>query len=727
MTPRPSNGIRYLCQYPTRELYRLIVDGKFHQTQNGWVGYERREPGSLKAFFAALSLVLHKLQRNLTSANKENDLTIDFIEELHAACLTNVANTNNSDLALKPGQMRCNNSQHIAGFQIEPNRVTLEGVTQMLNLIESQKVDYPLYQGSWLGISEEKGTIAMETAIHAFSIENIRKQNGVNDNKALAEEIFYDVKMGRYAYCAPRADYVAREMRAITANYNQSIAKAMTDDEKLTVIVDHIQQYERLHPFMDGNGRTFVNLLLNYLLMKNGFPPATFYEPNLFDVYSVDDLVTVIKNGIAVTQDVLNGNKSIFDFDSTSCDGVVYQDIVKDFVNERSKILSNANQTGNTHEIASTNLGENKIVEMSQNKPLLTDRIAEDFIHQVLEEAKKTFIPHRKNIVNIATPIPNTNFITAAAPKNGIELNNFIFETMTDANSPRQIVVFGKTLGYDSTFQDFHDYCLQARIIEDDAFHVEVKRVSGYVEKNKWGYQVFGKGLVHSQLQISNKMTNDSQLFEVTFFESAHDAYYINLKNDTRKEDCCDLSLINGYLFSPANKEFTGVKGDETDELYKQLLPKLIADRKENMWQLYKKSQKEPILVHSVTGVGIAGHFILTMEILKNYDRIFGENDAKTSADHIHKILINMRSVIPSLVITEDQFTMAIYNAHEIHEYALEKQYISVKHTESDVTKQLPIKTNDSRLTKFSHFALSIANTEDNSYTQKNTNNKPTV
>ena len=31
------------------------------------------------------------------------------------------------------------------------------------------------------------------------------------------------------------------------------------------IIVDHIQQYEQLHPFRDANNRTFVNALLNRL------------------------------------------------------------------------------------------------------------------------------------------------------------------------------------------------------------------------------------------------------------------------------------------------------------------------------------------------------------------------------------------------------------------------------------------------------------------------------
>ena len=50
------------------------------------------------------------------------------------------------------------------------------------------------------------------------------------------------------------------------------------------------------------------------MLIENGFPPATFFQPNLFDAF--DDIVSVIKRGIANTleiySDYKNHNKTNF-------------------------------------------------------------------------------------------------------------------------------------------------------------------------------------------------------------------------------------------------------------------------------------------------------------------------------------------------------------------------------------------------------------------------------
>ena len=47
---------------------------------------------------------------------------------------------------------------------------------------------------------------------------------------------------------------------------------ASTDKEKLEGILDTHIQFERIHPFSDGNGRT-GRMLMNYSLLQEGFPP----------------------------------------------------------------------------------------------------------------------------------------------------------------------------------------------------------------------------------------------------------------------------------------------------------------------------------------------------------------------------------------------------------------------------------------------------------------------
>ena len=45
----------------------------------------------------------------------------------------------------------------------------------------------------------------------------------------------------------------------------------------LAVIFHH--KIEKIHPFLDGNGRT-GRMLMNYILIRAGYPPSVIYKKN---------------------------------------------------------------------------------------------------------------------------------------------------------------------------------------------------------------------------------------------------------------------------------------------------------------------------------------------------------------------------------------------------------------------------------------------------------------
>ena len=55
-------------------------------------------------------------------------------------------------------------------------------------------------------------------------------------------------------------------------NLEYRLENAATDEEKLERILDAHIQFERIHPFSDGNGRT-GRVIMNYSLLQEGFPP----------------------------------------------------------------------------------------------------------------------------------------------------------------------------------------------------------------------------------------------------------------------------------------------------------------------------------------------------------------------------------------------------------------------------------------------------------------------
>ena len=90
--------------------------------------------------------------------------------------------------------------------------------------------------------------------------------------------------------------------------YNQQIHKVAEDDyqSKLKVIVRVCHNLERLHPFLDSNCRVIGMLLLNRLLLENGFTPCIMDNPNQLDGYSIDQCVDAIQKGMLNVATILN-------------------------------------------------------------------------------------------------------------------------------------------------------------------------------------------------------------------------------------------------------------------------------------------------------------------------------------------------------------------------------------------------------------------------------------
>lgn len=61
-------------------------------------------------------------------------------------------------------------------------------------------------------------------------------------------------------------------MVQLVDNLEYRLDVADSDDDKLLAILDTHIQFERIHPFSDGNGRT-GRMLMNYSLLQEGFPP----------------------------------------------------------------------------------------------------------------------------------------------------------------------------------------------------------------------------------------------------------------------------------------------------------------------------------------------------------------------------------------------------------------------------------------------------------------------
>ncbi|MBI2151911.1 Fic family protein [Candidatus Woesearchaeota archaeon] len=114
-----------------------------------------------------------------------------------------------------------------------------------------------------LTISEEIGH-SLIINIHSQLMENLDSRTGYR---------LQDVRVIKANFKATPAPYVKTDMDLLLKWYNQY--KEKLHPLVLATIFHH--KFERIHPFMDGNGRT-GRMLLNYILLQNKYPPLVIHN-----------------------------------------------------------------------------------------------------------------------------------------------------------------------------------------------------------------------------------------------------------------------------------------------------------------------------------------------------------------------------------------------------------------------------------------------------------------
>ena len=113
-------------------------------------------------------------------------------------------------------------------------------------------------------INEETLTIDIIKEIHADLTDRLQYNRGQfkkNENMILGAE---------FQTASPAETPLL--MAQLVDNLIYRLERSESDDEKLIAILDTHIQFERIHPFSDGNGRT-GRMVLNYSLLQQGFPP----------------------------------------------------------------------------------------------------------------------------------------------------------------------------------------------------------------------------------------------------------------------------------------------------------------------------------------------------------------------------------------------------------------------------------------------------------------------
>lgn len=314
---------KLLAKYAPYQLFRYAMDWnkQLIPAEIAVEEWEAREPNSLEGVMHAYAYLLPLIEENKI-------FCIEDIKTIHTLCMQNVVTTpyNMEKTAKIPlagevrgfgkwrgglfgrfaltvqtyseqgliellqshdtGDCHCENFSHIP--------TDLSEILQHLKKYGCYEVSGYRAKFSWEDLREITQAFENQAPLSAYEIRyNLRQ--ALSSSEIESSQLIIDRELARWQH-----NFIDK-LNEVFATFYQELHRAHNDDEKLTAIVNVVRKLEIMHPFWDGNCRTFCIILLNALLMQNGFAPCLFDDPNKFDGYSISELVTLVKEGIERT------------------------------------------------------------------------------------------------------------------------------------------------------------------------------------------------------------------------------------------------------------------------------------------------------------------------------------------------------------------------------------------------------------------------------------------
>ena len=244
------------------ELYKLFIDGnrwpKHEQisTINEQMTFDVKEPGYTKAMMNGFQFLFRNLDRPIDS---------QWVLELHDIATSGVASGGPKGY-LESGYRSYLKKDHMETFGLElGSTLTEQGKNELIGKMRNNRYNFIFKDESW-------------------NVFNLFVMNPRNTIERIAPK-----EQPRIKLYPPRTPGIL-EAAVDHLLFLYHDAKKNTLDEKLTAIIQLVQDLEQIHPFYDGNIRTFAILLIQRLLVDEGLTPACFLDPNCFDCLSVEQL-----------------------------------------------------------------------------------------------------------------------------------------------------------------------------------------------------------------------------------------------------------------------------------------------------------------------------------------------------------------------------------------------------------------------------------------------------
>jgi hypothetical protein len=273
-----------LKKYPSSDFYRFVVDGYRHQHEHGWLGYAMRESGSLSGAITAL-------QYAISQRIDDKKVSIELIKMIHRLATRDIVFHD----MMRPGCFREKASRFILIADSAPDGYcSREGVKDLINFVHRYRSKGCALFPEWL------------SSQHQEEIETMYRRH-VNASECSDKFTYESLERDEchWIFRPPAHDSIEFAITSMIDQYQRDIDAVYVHEDKLRVIVDFIQELERIHPFYDGNGRTFY-ILLQRLLIQNEFLPTIMKNPNHIDGCSAEEVMLEIREGILFTQQLID-------------------------------------------------------------------------------------------------------------------------------------------------------------------------------------------------------------------------------------------------------------------------------------------------------------------------------------------------------------------------------------------------------------------------------------
>ncbi len=241
--------------------------------------------------------MLHGYKYMLENFDLSNVISCHYLRNLHQTCMFNVYSTLSESA---PGDLRCEET----GFKFFASRTTIEFFKELfeirkndnIKLFHNGGVEKPARNLNIYDVYQ-KLMKRKRLQFNPWYPELDKKTKDNFEQKGTLVE-FYEAK----TYIQLQ---FAKKMEEIVEKFNKILKIDCDDNERINQIAKFVQEIELLHPFPDGNCRTFVTLT-NHLLIYHGLYPTILENPNYDGTYSYQEYAYEIRKGIEATKQLLS-------------------------------------------------------------------------------------------------------------------------------------------------------------------------------------------------------------------------------------------------------------------------------------------------------------------------------------------------------------------------------------------------------------------------------------